>query len=189
MEKDDRTTLRDGCTLPWIKRYRQMMIVFTIISMLLVTLAAACNSIMDTVDHHQNKSIFSWWNFTMLGWKPFVNQKWWNIKDGWKNKYVDYDFDASMNLPLRRIKWHIFGITFNKPVQITDSWHFFKMWMIIFMCAAIVIFPYTAYYICAGHGILWLILASTIWLTVFGVIWNTTFSWTYHTLFILKDKR
>lgn len=156
-----------------------LLLALTLFSILLVGLASASNSVMDTVDHHQSKSIFS----------KMKNQKWWNIKDGWKNKYVDYDFDASMNLPLRRIKWHIFGITFNKPVQITDSWHFFKMWMIIFMCAAIVIFPYTAYCICAGHGILWLILASTIWLTVFGVIWNTTFSWTYHTLFILKDKR
>lgn len=156
-----------------------MITILTIISLILVALAAASNSVMDTVDHHQSKSIFS----------KLKDQKWWNAKNGWKNKYVDYDYDASLNLPLRRVKWHIFGITFNKPVQLTDSWHFFKMLMIVFMCLSTIIFPYTVYCYCDGYNIWEIILAVIIWLLVLGITWNLTFSWTYNKLFILKNQK
>lgn len=147
------------------------------ISLLLVALASACNSIMDTVDHHQSQSIFS----------KFKNGKWWNQHQGWKNKYVDYDKDIKEGIEPRRVKWKILGIRFNKPVQLTDSWHFFKMLMIIFICLAIIVFPYTigwAYIV----GVEWkgILYRVTVWVSVLGFAWNGTFRLTYDHLFLLK---
>ncbi len=153
-----------------------LLIILIIMGLLLVVLAAICNSVMDTVDHHQSKSIFS----------KFKNQKWWNQKEGWKNKYMDYDGNTAKGITPRRIKWKIFGIKMDKPVQLTDSWHFFKMWMIIFICLAILIFPYTLEYAHASginwSGILW---RGMVWLGLLGLAWNKPFTWTYKYWFIL----
>ena len=52
----------------------------------------------------------------------------WDGTISWKNKYIGGE-------PINgRVKW-FFG--FNKPVQITDAFHFFKMLMIIFICLSI----------------------------------------------------
>jgi len=156
------------------------LMIYTGLGILLVAVAAACNSVMDTVDHHQGESIFS----------KMKNKKWWNQKQGWKNKYIDYDGDIRHGIKPRRVKWSFLGIKFNKPVQLTDSWHFFKMLMIVSMCTAIPIFPFGIFYLeYTGVGwfnMIWVFLLVVLML---GIVWNFTFSYTYERLFILKEHR
>jgi len=88
-----------------------------VISLIFLSLSAICNAIMDTVSFHYEKSIFY----------KLSNHKWWNPKISWNNKY---------NQDSTRKKW-LWGLI-NKPVQVTDAFHFFKMLMIMFIVIAIV---------------------------------------------------
>jgi len=45
----------------------------------------------------------------------------WFSEDSWKNKYISRDPKFG------RVKINLFGLSFNKPVQLTDWWHFSKM--------------------------------------------------------------
>lgn len=122
-------------------------------------LASICNAVMDTSDHHFHTSIFK-----------NKNPMWWNAEVSWKNKYVD----GNPQLGFRKIWKNI-----NYPVQLTDSWHFFKMWMIVFITISIVTFKdqlfqstnpiYTLFYI-----------------LIYGIIWNSIFSLFYNK--ILRKK-
>ncbi len=122
--------------------------VWLIFSFIFLILASTCNAIMDTSVHHYDSSIFT--NYNML---------WWDGAISWKNKYVDGDPEKG------RIKW-FFGI--NKPVQLTDAFHFFKMFMIIFICLAIVcgVFSnlerewYVFLLLFIGYGITWNVVFS-----------------------------
>lgn len=128
-----------------------------IISIILLILAAICNSIMDTLDHHFNKSIFSKLN----------NKKWWDYSNSWKNKYIDGDPKKG------RIKI-LFNI--NKPVQITDAWHLFKTLMIIFICISLSINLYIGC-ILIDNSILLNII-------IYGISWNLSFSLFYNKLLL-----
>ena len=129
---------------------------YFIIAAIFMALASICNSVMDTLDHHQSTSIFS----------KFKNPLWWNSDQGWRNKYIDRDPKKG------RVKWFW---KINKPVQITDAWHFFKMLMIVFMCgAASISFTKPGYWI--------------IYFIAFGLIWNNTFSLFYKRILIIKKK-
>lgn len=90
------------------------------ISCIFIILAAICNAVMDTCQHHYEQSIFTKYN-----------QQFWDAKVSWKNKYVDWD-----NGDKRRVK--ILGGRFNLPVSFTDSWHLFKRLMLIFIALAVV---------------------------------------------------
>ena len=122
--------------------------VWLIFSFIFLILASTCNAIMDTSVHHYDSSIFT--NYNML---------WWDGAISWKNKYVDGDTEKG------RVKW-FFGI--NKPVQLTDAFHFFKMFMIIFICLAIVcgVFSnlerewYVFLLLFIGYGITWNVVFS-----------------------------
>ena len=87
------------------------------ISLIFLSLAAICNAVMDVVSFHYWDSIFF----------KLSKHKWWDPKVSWMNKYDEYG---------KRKKW-LWGLI-NKPVQFTDSFHFFKMLMIIFIIIAIV---------------------------------------------------
>jgi hypothetical protein len=93
------------------------------LSIVFFIFAAICNAIMDVSSFHYSKSIFrsNKANF----------RYWWDGEISWLNKYIDRDFLEG------RIKWNIFGIKINKPVQITDAFHFFKMfmtsWLFVFL--------------------------------------------------------
>ena len=128
------------------------------ITLVLISLAAMCNAIMDKVDHHYYRSVFS----------NMKNPLWWNQVEGWKNKYVDRDPEKG------RVKW-LWGLI-NKPVQLTDAWHFFKMWMVIFMCSAVVTASITAWY----ENPKW--YSCIILLITFGFVWNSTFNVFYNKL-------
>lgn len=88
------------------------------ISIVLLILAGICNSIMDTCQHHYWESIFK-----------NLDNHWWNGEQSWRNKYIY----GKPSLGRRKIK----GTNIDFPVQLTDAFHFFKMWMIFFICAAI----------------------------------------------------
>ena len=97
----------------------QLIIEFIVIDVACFYLSSTCNAVMDKVDHQPQQLPF---------WHKITGKQkvWWNIKKGWQNKYINRD-------PARgRVKWNIMGIKINKPVQLTDAWHFFKMLMILF---------------------------------------------------------
>lgn len=117
-------------------------------------LAAICDAIIDTSVQHYSTSIFS-----------KLNPLWWDGMISWRNKYVDGDYKKGF------VKWY-FGL--NKPVQLTDAFHFFKMWMIILICSAIAL--YSPIPFIAKYG--W--VSFPIMIGVFGTIWNCTFSLFYN---------
>jgi len=128
-----------------------------LLPLIFIALAATCNAVMDTVDHHQGDSIFS----------AYKNQIWWNSDKGWLNKYIDRVVANGL------VKWNVLGFEFNKPVQISDSWHFFKTLMIIFNLIAIVTYSYQA---------TWYMHVAMFFL--YGFIRNKTFSLFYDKLLI-----
>ena len=92
------------------------------ISLLLFSLAAICNAIMDTSVHHYHISILS----------KFKNTNYWDGHISWKNKYNDTELIHG------RIKW-LNGII-NKPLIFCDAWHLFKSLMIIFLVLSVLTF-------------------------------------------------
>jgi len=133
--------------------------IYLLLSFICVSLASLCNAIMDTLDHHHSISIFT----------KMKNPLWWNSDKGWRNKYVDRDPNKG------RVKWFL-GI--NKPVQITDAWHFFKMLLIIFMCTGIVLSTKAPFYDDAPLYYYLILLLGL------GITWNMTFSLFYEKLLL-----
>jgi hypothetical protein len=79
---------------------------------------------------------------------------WWNSQISWRNKYVNSD--------TKQGKRKILNTNINYPVQLTDSFHFFKMLLIVFMCLSIVTYKP--------------IINSLLDVLLYGTIWNITFS-------------
>lgn len=135
-------------------------------SLIFLILASICNAVMDKSVHHYNSSIFS----------RFKNQKWWNGEISWKNKYVDGDYSKG------RVKWFF---DLNKPVQLTDAFHFFKMWMVLFISLSIITFNKCLVLInCRYEWYNFLILLS-----IYGTVWNVTFSLFYNRVFSIENKK
>ena len=132
------------------------------LSLLFIVLASICNSIMDTSVHHYSTSIFK-----------KLNPLWWDGETSWRNKYIDGDSTKG------GVKWY-FGL--DKPVQLTDAFHFFKMWMIIFISLSIVLFDNSVLLINNNFSFL---LFSLFFIT-YGVLWNSFFSLFYNR--ILRKK-
>lgn len=133
------------------------------LSIIFILFASICNSIMDTCKDHFNLSIFS-----------LIKQKvWWDGTDSWLNKYVDRNSNKGL------IKWNLLGVKVNKPVQITDSWHFFKMIMIFMLCFSIIFYsPFITYFN--------IYLNFAFELIILGSVWNNTFSLFYNHVWKLK---
>lgn len=134
------------------------------ISYICFVLASICNAVMDVSLFHYHKSIF----------KRFNNRLWWDGTISWQNKYIDGDFKKG------RVKWSFLSIKFNKPVQLTDAFHFFKMLMIIFLSLSVITFDKS-----------WLfkdlnILFYMINCLIYGTLWNVSFSLFYGDL--LKER-
>ena len=130
------------------------------ISLLFLALAAACNAVMDICSHHFYRSVFR-----------KLSVAWWCADLSWANKYID-------GMPiLGRTYWIFFGIKIIKPVQITDAWHLFKMFMIIFLALSIITF--NDYMDIRENFLIFLFQ-----LCLYGIVWNGTFSLFYK--YILK---
>jgi hypothetical protein len=130
------------------------------ISLLFFCLAAICNAVMDACVHYGEDTIFIKWG---------LNTNFWDGEWSWRNKYIGFDPKNGR----RKIK----GTSINIPVQFTDSWHLFKMFMIIFICLSIVFFESTP-----GCNWLWYLLMFI----VYGIAWNLTFNLFYNKLLIKK---
>jgi len=130
-------------------------------SFIFIILASICNAVMDTSVHHYSKSILS----------NFKNKLWWNGEISWKNKYVEGDPKKG------RVKW-IFG--FNKPVQLTDAFHFFKMLMVIFICVSIITFDKNC--VLVNGEYMWYKFMGL--LCIYGTFWNVPFSLFYKKVLI-----
>lgn len=145
------------------------IIILLVVGALSFTIGSICNSVMDVIDHDFQGSIFNKWI------KKPKARLWWCENQGWLNKYIDRD-------PAKgRIKWKICFITFNKPVQICDAWHHFKMWMIIF-CANGIALPIT-FLIDTGLSNF---LEWSIYMLLLGLFWNKPFVWFYHHILRIK---
>ena len=77
----------------------------------LMIIAGISKSIMDTLQFHFSKSIFT----------KAADQSWWNPSISWKNKYKDKDPEEGPDFP---------GST-TIFVWITDAWHFFQQIMLM----------------------------------------------------------
>ena len=146
--------------------------------MISIFLAAFCNAIMDTVDHHFLQSVFS------LIKGPDSKQKrlWWNEYEGWRNKYIN----RNQALGLRKI--HLFGMCFNYPVQLTDAWHFFKTIMLVFCALGIAEGIFILHFIGSGlmlvrFGTFWCVL---ICLIAFCASWVLGFNFGYNKVLLRK---
>lgn len=126
------------------------------ISLICIALAAICNSIMDTVSDrsHFEKSIFS-----------RLNPQYWFKGMSWVNKYKDRD-------PSKGLR---FKFPFGWISNFLDSWHLFKMLMLVFICLAV----YSAFY--CGLFVNW-----WVHLICFYVAWNGVFEFCYQKLWIKK---
>ena len=91
----------------------------------LLLVAAICNAVMDTSQHHKGGRLCA------LSASPQM-QQWFNcMGDSWLNKYADRQ-------PARGEKTiHALGVELPYTVQLTDSFHFFKMLMIMALSAIV----------------------------------------------------
>lgn len=123
------------------------------ISIIFWILAAICNAIMDTCSHHFNESVFFYNSF-------------FDTPNSWRDKYIG----GTPENGRRKIKF--WKWKFNYPVQLTDSFHLFKMLMIVFICLSIVTFkPLFNWWID---------------FTLFGLVWNLIFNLFYNKILLKK---
>ena len=135
-----------------------------ILGTVFIILEAICNAIMDTIDHHSGKSIFP-------------KTLWWNSNKGWLNKYIDRDQTKG------RVQWDLKLFKMNKPVQLTDAWHFFKMLGIICYVSAGVCLP--SIFILLSDLEWYLILGNMLaYILGLGLIRNNVFSLFYNKLLL-----
>jgi len=138
-------------------------------------LAAMCNAVMDTTNHHYHKSIFN--NKKLDNW-------FWNGEISWRNKYNNrnpyYGFKKLFNFETSHLKfkpliWLVRKLNnINYPVQFTDAFHFFKSLMIIFLCLSAS---------CNFKGWYFIIVFC-----VNGLLWNGTFNIFYNHILIKKNE-
>ena len=105
-----------------------------ILVFVLICVEAIFNACMDKTMHHYNQSVFpglSRWAHRVGIFKSRLNADRWFSPTGWMNKYVQ------LNPIYGRVKIHIFGKEINKPVQLCDSWHFFKTLQLICILLAV----------------------------------------------------
>ena len=89
-----------------------MEIIFFIVGLILVSLSAISESIMDKIQFHYDKSIFSNEKFNQLFWNPV---------ESWKNKWKEY------------LKTEKFLGSSTIFVFTTDAWHLFKFFKNTFL--------------------------------------------------------
>ncbi len=140
-------------------------------SLIPLLLSAVCCSIMDICVHKFKISIFS--KISKKYW-----YQWFDGENSWKNKYVD-------RIPKNGlVKIKIGNIKINKPVQLSDAWHFFKMLFVCFFILSIVLEGYFMYNesTTIDNQILYFIIKYV----VYGVLWNIIFNIFYSKIFKLR---
>ena len=141
-----------------------LAIILTICGIVLHMVEGALDAVCDTIQHHHNKSILP-------------NNNWWN-KTGWRNKYID------RNPANGRVQWDLKLFKMNKPVQLTDAWHFFKMWKIIVGELATTISGSIAVIGYYSDNMWQIVLGILMMLSLTGILRNSTFTLFYHKILI-----
>jgi len=131
--------------------------IWIILCLAFVVISSACNAMTNVL-------LFHWYKFR---WNDVVKTQWWNPEVSWRNKYVDGE----------RRKW-FWGI--NYPAQLTDAFHFFKMWQVIFICCAIV----SSYFSAQMRIFDSILLDGLVYVIVLGIAWNKTFSLFYNRILV-----
>lgn len=121
----------------------------------LVFISAVCSALMDVGNFHPSQ---------------FRLPNWW--KHNWTAKYIDGDPGKG------RVKWRLFGIAINKPVQLSDGWHFSKMVFIVTNILSIVIA------MMEGKGLNF--IEGSLAVLGLGILWNISFSLFYNKIFRSK---
>lgn len=139
----------------------------------LIAIAAASNAVWQTTNEHYSVSIFDDVALRLTRWGLFrdlLSAKQWFNYDGksWLNKYVDRDPTKGY------VQWTILGYSFTKPVQLTDSFHFFIMLEAGFYLLA----PALLFLLGGAHSI----LETTIFFVALSTIRNWVFNLFYNHL-------
>ena len=161
-----------------------LIIILALLSFLFVAFAGACSAAMDVVDFRFSISIFNQPNNLKKIFGHVWNE-WFNQSESWKNKYVDRD----PNKPL--VMWNFLGFKFN-PVQLLDSWHFFKMLMVGFLIISIVLMAAAAFLAAIYFMPISLTAAILSPIAIFIInafMWNVSFNTFFDTLLIKKNFR
>jgi len=137
------------------------MIYLTLIPVIFYTLSGICDAIVDTLSRHFGVSVFY-----------FKDHQFWDPSISWKNKYVNGDPAEGY------VKWKILGISFTKPVQLTDGFHFIKMLREGFNILAIT----TALIVPFGLGL----LPTILFFIILSAARNNAFSLFYNKILISK---
>jgi len=125
---------------------------------ILCCVSGMLNASEDLIKDKHEKSIFSSFKSTFFA------------KDSWLNKYNNRVYCQG------RVKWNILGFKFNKPVQLTDWWHFSKMLSLTCYFVSIGLALYSTQYYSLTMSMFWGLIA--------GCLRNVTFSLFYNHLFI-----
>jgi hypothetical protein len=139
--------------------------------MVFVLLARIFNAFADRADHNWSENVYYKFSKVCYDLGLFDSlddaELWFNKSEGWRNKYIDRDPAKGL------IKWNFLGITYNKPVQLCDSWHFFKMIEIMCWC-----FAPSIMILYGIPSVNW--IAVFVSFTAFGVLGNLVFNLFYN---------
>ena len=112
------------------------------IMLFLILCAGFCEGVMDKLQFHYHKSIFT----------NFKNGLFWNPEHSWKNKYKNGN-------PIKGERFR-FSTTF--LVSLTDGWHFFKLLRNVLLFFSLVVIGYHA------KDITYLVILIVISRTLYG---------------------
>jgi hypothetical protein len=114
-------------------------------SLLFIILAAACNACMDVLSTRFYVSIFG----------NFKNKNFWDWNLSWRNKWQWGD----------KANGEKFFLSSTMLSFLTDGWHLFKAFMIIFICCAIIFYK-------PMFGLFDIVLFSCAWGITFELFYN-----------------
>jgi hypothetical protein len=117
-----------------------------IIGLLLICFAGISEAIMDKIQFHYNKSLFS---------NKYFNQNFWNPSESWKNKWKE-DFKTEKFLGSSSIF-----------VFLTDAWHLFKFFRNICLFIGLPLITFET-----NHIILICVVARIVFGFAFTVFFN-----------------
>lgn len=139
-------------------------------SLIPLLLSAICCSIMDICVHKFKISIFN--NITNKFW-----HQWFDGENSWKNKYIDRNPKNGF-VKIKLLKISNFNLIINKPVQLSDAWHFFKMLFVCFFIMSIIlegVFMFNSKKLIDNQ-----FLYFSIKYIIYGILWNIFFSLFYN---------
>jgi len=144
-------------------------IIYNLLPLLLVVVAAACNAVMDTLTHHYDSSVFK-----------LKDRQFWDPSISWENKYnILTDYNTGKKTYIHK---KIGDTNINTIDALSDAWHIFKSLSIISILLALSLTSIIPLTIPTIHP---LILLPSL-LILYGLVWNKTFNLFYNKLLLIK---